>query len=200
MRTGDGVHTAEHLRIFVGPASEVHEAIDGDGDFAFGFGCVRAGGAGDFVNEFGRAVLEHFCGAIKDLAAVVGAGFGPAINSGTSGDDGVAEVFAGGVGEIIKVFAARGFGGKITAAFAAREFAADVEFVGFANVQPAHGLILEGAGRIGNGFPKPAADGFQRYLDSLSRKEGRLAISDCRIGRGEAHVNLKSSIVKDLVG
>ena len=40
MGAGDGVHRAEHLRIFIGPAGEMHEAIDGSGDFAAGLAAV----------------------------------------------------------------------------------------------------------------------------------------------------------------
>jgi hypothetical protein len=50
------------------------------------------------------------------------------------------------------VLAARGFGGEITAAFAARKFAADIEFIGFANVEPAHGGIVNRKLRAVNGF------------------------------------------------
>src|SRR6185437_14384263 len=132
------VYAAEDLRELVRPAGEMDQAVDGCGDFGFRFGGGGAGGTRDFIDEFD--------GAIKDLAAIVGAGFAPAVHGGPRRADGVAQILAGGMGEVIQMLATRGIGGQTATAFAAGEFPPDVELVGFANVQPGHGASFEFCG------------------------------------------------------
>src|SRR5215831_7527240 len=103
MRRRNRVHAAEHLRIFVAPTGEMHEAIDGTGDFATSFGGGAAGGTRDFGDEFGGAVLEHFGGAIEDLTAIVGGGFAPTGHGSACGDDGISKIFARSVRDIVEM-------------------------------------------------------------------------------------------------
>ena len=94
MGTCDGIYAAEDLGIFVGPAGVIDEAIDGMADFVLGIGGRDVGRAGDFFDKFAGAVLEHFCGAIEDLAAKISGFFCPAVECRTSGDNRVAKIFA----------------------------------------------------------------------------------------------------------
>ena len=128
MRRGNRIHGTEDLRIFVGPSRVVYEAVDGRVHFRCG---IFGSGAREFCGEFGVAGLQHFCGAVEDLAAEVGARFCPAGLCFAGCDDGVAEVFSGGEAVVAKALAIGRERGDDTSAFAAREFAADGEFVGF---------------------------------------------------------------------
>jgi hypothetical protein len=94
-----------------------------------------AGRAHNFGDQLARAVLQHFGGAIKNLAAIVSCGLAPAIHRRTRGDHGIAEILAGGVSEIVEVLALRRFRRQVTSAFAAWKLSASEELVGFFDVE-----------------------------------------------------------------
>ena len=98
-------------------------------------------GAGEFGFELRAAQLGHLGGAVEDLAAEVGARFGPAGLRFARGDGGVAEVLARGDAVVAERGPAIGRTRRgDAAAFAAREFAADVELVGLEDGETRGGL------------------------------------------------------------
>ena len=114
MGASDGVLAAEDLGVLVGPAGVVDEAVDGGGDLVggreargarFGLCGFRRGLGGllvegEFVLELVGAGLEHLGEAVEDLAPVVRGGGGPLGLGGAGVLDGVAQVFAGGEGDV----------------------------------------------------------------------------------------------------
>ncbi len=111
----------------------MHQPVDRGSHFAFGLCGIDAGGTRDFIDEFARAVLQHLGGAIQHLTAIVSAGLAPAAGGGARGDDGIAEILARGVGEIIQLRAGRRFGGQSNVpGFSLRgNFPADEQLVEF---------------------------------------------------------------------
>jgi hypothetical protein len=91
MRGGDRVHAAENLLVFVRPAGEMHDAVDGGADFEGG-GFPRPVIEGKGIRHFGGARFEHFREAVEDLGAVVGGAFRPARAGLGGGFHGIAEV------------------------------------------------------------------------------------------------------------
>src|ERR1017187_7614924 len=87
------------------------------------------------MDQFARAVWEHFGGAIKNLPAIVGGGLAPAVRRCARGDHRIAKILARGMGEIVKLFARRRFRREIAAALAAWKFSADEKLVGFFDVE-----------------------------------------------------------------
>src|SRR3954468_8416153 len=76
MRTGDWVHGAKHGTEFVRPTSVIDEAINGAGNFAPRLS--TAGPVSDLAPQFAFAHLQHFRGAIQNLAAQIRALLRPA--------------------------------------------------------------------------------------------------------------------------
>src|ERR1019366_3326516 len=96
-----------------------------------------------------------------------GAGLAPAVPRRPRGDDGIAEILARGVGKVVKVLVRRRFRGQIASALAARKFSADVELVGFFDVEAcAHSFdfIFWMAGKFPPGRPRNTA----RHRDSIA--------------------------------
>src|SRR6185369_1935751 len=117
-------------------AGIIDETIDGLTDFIVSISGRNFGRTCNFLDEFTRPVLEHFSGAIENLAPKIRAFFRPTLKRCTGGDDSVAKIFARSVTEVIELSTASGFGGKVTAAFAADKISADVELVSFSDVEP----------------------------------------------------------------
>ena len=91
--------------------------------------------AGELVNEIARSTGVSATKAKREVTL--------AIDRSARSDDSIAEVFARGVGKIVEGFALRRFCGQVASAFTARKFSAEVELVGFFNVEAsAHSLEL----------------------------------------------------------
>src|SRR5581483_6235340 len=140
MRGGNRVHAAEDLGVFVRTASEINQAIDGQGDFGAGASGTRVGGANNVPGEFLGAALQHLSGTVENLAAQVRGLFGPSPTGGPRGSDGIAEILARGRGIIVEQLPGRRSGRETASAFAADEISANVQLVGFPDFEMfAHG-------------------------------------------------------------